>query len=118
MARTFGFDALKISRSLLYQAFSLQDENGRIPDKRTEDTLLKDLWDKVTKIDMKGHGNVVVCMPYNFTIPQFVSDAEYLAETTRDTTTSLILERMAALEKKVEDKDKAVMDMLRSSVQR
>ena len=36
LARHFGFDELKMARSLLYQAFSLQDQNGRIVDRRTE----------------------------------------------------------------------------------
>lgn len=114
LAREFGFEALKNSRILLYQAYSLQDDNGRIPEKRTEETLLKDLWEKVTKIDMKGSGKVVVCMPYNFTIPRFVSDAEILAETTRDTTSSMLMERMNALEKKMEQKNKGFMDILNS----
>ena len=52
LAREFGFEAVKNSRIPLYLAFSLQDANGRIPEKRTEETLLKDLWKKVTKIDM------------------------------------------------------------------
>ena len=98
MAREFGFEALKNSRILPYQAFSLQDDNGRIPEKRTEETLLKDLWEKVTKIEMKGIGKVVVGMPYNFTVPRFVSDAELLAETTRDTTGTMMMERMTALD--------------------
>ena len=114
LARTFGFEALKNARSLLYHAFSLQEENGRIPDKRTEDTLLKDLWEKITKIDMKGQGEVVVCMPYNFTIPQFVSDAEYLAETAQDTTNTMVLERMTVLEKRVDDKNNEMMKLLQN----
>ena len=53
-------------------------------------------------------------MPYNFTIPRFVSDAEFLAETTRDTTGTMMMERMTALEKKVEDKHCAVINLLQS----
>ena len=48
-----------------------------------EETLLKDLWEKVTKIDMTGMGKVMVGMLYNFTVSRFVSDAEFLAETIR-----------------------------------
>ena len=81
---------------------------------RTEETLLKDLWEKVTKIDMEGTGKVVVVMPYNFTIPRFVSDAEFLAETTRDTTGTMMMERMTALVKKVEEKHCAVINLLQS----
>ena len=40
LAREFGFHALKNSKILLYQAFSLQDAKERIPEKRTEKTLL------------------------------------------------------------------------------
>ena len=114
LARTFGFEALKSSRSLLYQAFSLQDDNGKITDKRTEQTLLKDLWDKVTKIDMKGHGEVVITMPYNFTIPQFVSDTDFSSETGRETANVMMLERMTALEKKMDEKNTEVVKMLQS----
>ena len=114
LARTFGFDQLKNARSLLYQAFSLQDDNGRIPDKRTEETLLKDLWEKVSRIDMKGHGDVVICMPYNFSIPQFISDADYTAEATRDTCSAMLLERMNSLEKKVEEKNAVMMNLVQS----
>ena len=46
---------------------------------------MKDVWEKVTKIDMNGHGDVVVCMPYNFIIPQFLSDADYLSESSKNT---------------------------------
>ena len=63
---------------------------------------------------MKGACKVVVGMPYNFTIPRFVSDAELLAETTRDTTGTMMMERMTALEKKVEEKHSAVMNLLQS----
>ena len=114
LARTFGFEALKSSRSLLYQAFSLQDDNGKITDKRTEQTLLKDLWDKVTKIDMKGHGEVVITMPYNFTIPQFVSDTDFSSETGRETANVMMMERMTALEKKMDEKNTEVVKMLQS----
>ena len=41
LARELGFEAFKNSRILLYQAFSLQDDNGRIPEKRTEETFLR-----------------------------------------------------------------------------
>ena len=34
--RTFGFEALKKSRSFLYKAFSLQDDNGKITEKRSK----------------------------------------------------------------------------------
>ena len=114
LARNFGFDELKNARNLLYQAFSLQDVNGKIQDKRTEETLLKDVWEKVTKIDMSGHVNVVVCMPYNFIIPQFLSDADYLSETSKNTTNTLMMERMVNLEKKVEEKNSKMMSMLQS----
>ena len=114
MARTFGFESLKNSRLLLYQAFSLADSNGKISDKRTEDTLLKDLWEKITKIDMNGHGNVVVCMPYNFSIPRFVGEAEFAAEVGRDTANTLLVERMNAIEKKMEEKNSSMMNLLQS----
>ena len=114
MARSFGFEALKNSRILLYQAFSLADPSGKISDKRTEETLLKDLWEKITKIDMSGHGNVKVCMPYNFTIPRFVGDAEFAAETGRDTTNTLLVERMNAIEKRMEEKNNSMMSLLQS----
>ena len=112
LARTFGFEALKSSRALLYQAFSLQEDNGKIAEKRTEQTLLKDLWEKVTKIDLIGHGDVIITMPYNFSIPQFVSDADYQSETARNTGNVMMLERMSALEKKMEDKNSEMMKML------
>ena len=112
LARTFGFEALKSSRALLYQAFSLQDDNGKIAEKRTEQTLLKDLWEKVTKIDLMGHGDVIITMPYNFSIPQFVSDADYQSEIARNTGNVMMLERMSALEKKMEDKNSEMMKML------
>lgn len=117
LSRTFGLEELKKSRVRLYQAFNLQDENEKIPEKRNEETLLRDLHEKVTRIHrihMKGQGRVVVCMPYNFCTPKFVSDAEFIAETTRNSTSTLIMERMDKLEKKVEEKDKAVMDLLKS----
>ena len=41
LARTFGFEALKSLRSLLYQAFSLQDNNWKIAEKRTWSDLVK-----------------------------------------------------------------------------
>ena len=63
---------------------------------------------------MKDTDKVVVGMPHNFTFPRFVSDAELLAETTRDTTGTIMMERMTALEKKVEEKHSAVMNLLQS----
>ena len=59
------------SRSLLYQAFLLQDDNGKITEKRTEQTLLKDQWKKVTKIDLMGHWVVIIPMPYMFLFHNF-----------------------------------------------
>ena len=112
LARTFGFEALKSSRALLYQAFSLQDDNRKITEKRTEQTLLKDLWEKVTKIDLMRLGDVIITMPYNFSIPQFVSDADYQSEIARNTGNVMMLERMSALEKKMEDKNSELMKML------
>ena len=112
LARTLGFEALKSSRSLLYQAFSLQDDNGKIAGKRTEQTLLKDLWKKVTKIDLMGHGDVIITIPCNFSIPQIVSDADYQSRTARNTGNVMMLERMSALEKKMEDKNSEMMKML------
>ena len=114
LARHFGFDELKNARSLLYQAFFLQDSNGKITDKRTEETLLRDLWEKIIKIDMNGHGDVIVVMPYNFNIPQFVSDEEFAADISRNTSSTMLLERMQTLEKKVEDKNNVMMNMLQS----
>ena len=75
---------------------------------------MKDLWEKVTKIDMKGHGDVIVCMPYNFTIPQFMSDADYTTEVARSTSSNLMMERMNTLEKKVNDNNNAMMNLLQS----
>ena len=75
---------------------------------------MKDVWEKVTKIDMSGHGDVVVCMPYNFIIPQFLSDADYLSESSKNTTNTLMMERMVNLEKKVEEKNSEMMSMLQS----
>ena len=94
LSRTFGLENLKKSRVLMYQAFSLQDAEGKIQEKRTVDTLLNDLWEKLFKIDREGHGKVVVSMPYNFVLPRFMSDGEILVETTRDTTNTLLMERM------------------------
>ena len=34
LARTFGFENLKNSRKLFYEAFQLLDGNGKMPDKR------------------------------------------------------------------------------------
>ena len=118
LARNFGFAELKNARILLYQAFSLGDENGKMTDKRTEETLLKDIWEKVTKIDMTGHGNVVVCMPYNFTIPQFISDADFLSETARGTSNTMMMEKMTTLEKKVDEKNTVMFNMLQSIMTR
>jgi len=105
MARNFGFDNLKNARLLFYQAFSLVDGNGKIMDKRTEETLLKDLWEKISKIDMNGNDDVVVCMPYNFSIPQFLSDADYISETSSSTHMSMMVERINTLEKNVQEKN-------------
>ena len=69
LSRIFGLEELKKSRFCLYQAFNLQDENEKIQEKRNEETLLRDLHEKVIRIHrihIKGHGKVVVCMPYNF----------------------------------------------------
>ena len=85
LARTFGLENLKNSRKLFYEVFNLFDGSGRMPDKRTETTLLQDLWEKVGKVDLAGYGNIEVCSPHNFTYPQFVSDAEFLANTSNDT---------------------------------
>ena len=112
MARNFGFDNLKNARLLLYQAFSLAESNGKIVDKRTEDTLLKDLWEKISKIDMIGNDDVVVCMPYNFSIPQFLSDAEYMSEVSNTTSVSMVMEKMSVLEKNVQEKNTIMMNML------
>ena len=96
LARTFGFEALKSSRSLLYKATSQQDDNGKITEKRTETTLLKDLWEKVTKIDLTNV-DVIITIPYNFSIPQFLSDADYQSKTARNTENVRMLKHMSAL---------------------
>ena len=111
LARTFGFEALKSSRSLLYKATSQQDDNGKITEKRTETTLLKDLWEKVTKIDLTNV-DVIITMSYNFSIPQFLSDADYQSETARSTGNVMMFERVSALEKKMEEKNSDMMKML------
>ena len=64
---------------------------------------------------MAGHGNVIVVMPYNFSIPQFVSDEVYAADTSRDTSSTMILERMQMLERKVDEKNTSMMSMLQST---
>ena len=43
----------------------------------------------IRRIHMMGHGKVVVCMPYNFCMPKFVSDVEFIAETSRNSTQHL-----------------------------
>ena len=40
-------------------------------DKKTEEILLKDLWEKISKIDMNRNGDAVVCMPYNLAFHNF-----------------------------------------------
>ena len=112
LARTFGFENLKNSRKLFYEAFQLLDGNGKMPDKRTETTLLQDLWEKVGKVDMSGYNNVIVCCPYNFTYPQFVSDAEFLSNTSKDTVNTMLVERIEKLEKQMEGRDTTMMNML------
>ena len=110
--RTFGLENLKNSRKLFYEVFNLFDGSGRMPDKRTETTLLQDLWEKVGKVDLAGYGNIEVCSPHNFTYPQFVSDAEFLANTSNDTMNKMLMERIERLEKQVEGRDLTMMNML------
>ena len=112
LARTFGLENLKNSRKLFYEVFNLLDGSGRMPDKRTETTLLQDLWEKVGKVDLAGYGNSEVCSPHNFTYPQFVSDAEFLANTSNDTMNKMLMERIERLEKQVEGRDLTMMNML------
>ena len=83
-----------------------------MPDKRTETTLLQDLWKKVGKVDLAGYGNIEVCSPHNFTYPQFVSDAEFLANTSNDAMNKVLMERIEILEKQVEGRDLTMMNML------
>ena len=75
MLYAFDIDAdKKIINETLSRTFGL--EELKIQEKRNEETLLRDLHEKVIRIHrihMKGHGKVAVCMPYNFCTPKFVS---------------------------------------------
>ena len=74
--------------------------------------MLKDLWEKVTEIDVMGDGDVVVTMHYNFSISQFLSDADYQSEIARNTGNVIMLEQISVLEKKMEENNSKMMKML------
>jgi len=93
---------MKNSRSNFYQAFQLQDTEGNIQEKRKISTIFLDLWEKISKIDKAGHGNVVVTVPFNFQIPKFLTNSEFSVKAFQDTSNAMMDERMSAIEKKME----------------
>ena len=71
------------------------------------------MWEKVTKIDLMGHGDGIITLPYNFSIPQFLSDAKDESKISRNTrNVMMLIERMSALEKRMEDKNSEMMKIL------
>ena len=76
---------MKNSRSNFYQAFQLQDTEGNIQEKRKISTICLDLWEKISKIDKAGNGNVVVTVPLNFQIPKFLTNSEFSVKAFQDT---------------------------------
>ena len=59
---------------------------------------------------MNGNDDVVVSMPYNFSIPQFLSDTDYISDTSSSTHICKMTERLNALEKIVQK----MMSMLKT----
>ncbi len=117
LLRNFSVSDLKISRLLLYEAFKLKEVGGKVPNTMKPETLLKDLWVQITKIDMKNYENVNVCFPYNFVIPKFVCNGVHTAEIAQETVTTLLGERMNSMEKKLKEKDdnvNMIMTMLKA----
>ena len=95
-------EQLKNSRSNFYQAFQLQDTEGNIQEKQKISTIFLDLWEKISKIDKAGHGNVVVTVPFNFQIPRFLTNSEFGVKALQDTSSTMMDERMSAMEKMME----------------
>jgi len=102
LSREFSLEQMKNSRSNFYQAFQLQDTEGNIQEKRKISTIFLDLWEKISKIDKAGHGNVVVTVPFNFQIPKFLTNSEFSVKAFQDTSNAMMDERMSAIEKKME----------------
>ena len=77
LSREFSLEQMKNSRSNFYQDFQLQDTEGNIQEKQNISTIFLDLWEKISKIDKAGHGNVVLTVPFNFQIPKFLTNREF-----------------------------------------
>lgn len=107
IARSFKLDSLKQARVLLYKAFELNEPGQKLSDKKKEETLLKDIWEKITKIDRTGH-DVIVAKPQDFPTPQFLSDADVLRNTRQEACYTLLMEKMATMEKEIAENKKKI----------